>query len=326
MRLRGSFVSAALVLSAVPVIAGPVPFACASEGPDATLVIDTGSSEQFLCVALDSSSVSGIRLIQLASEQHGFSYSLGYQGQAVCMLYGVGSEEEECFEGGQPFWGYWRGNSSGGWTWSGTGAGGTSVEDGDVEGWSYGTGSDGSSHQAPPTTTHEAVCGPEQSEGGDKGGDGGPKPEKPRGGGGDRGDRGGGGNEKARKNDPAPQEPGTGSRPGTEAPATGGTEQADPNGPASDDARKKRSDRKERERRNDRKEKRALEERTSDTASPLAEATPVPSSDPSPEAAPASSRSDEGGPPAAGIVGLLLALGLGAGGAWFLKRKHAPAR
>jgi hypothetical protein len=306
MKLRRGLAAASLAFTAGIVVAGPAPFACAGPGPDATLVVDTGSSEQFLCIALDADSVSGLHLIELAGQQHGLSYSFGYQGQAVCMLAGVGSNEEECFSGGEPFWGYWRASGSS-WTWSGTGAGGTVVEDGDVEGWSWGTGNDGGSHQQPPMTSHEAVCGPEQPEKPD-GDDGGPK-----GGGGNGGDKpgsGGGGNGADDPNDG----PSTNSSDGTSSP---GGEPEDGSGQEEGDEAKDEKQRGE----NDRKKDSVKKKEDSADNDPAAVATSM-ASDPTPSSAPAASSSDA--PPVAGIIGLGVAIAFGLAGAWFVKRRHLP--
>ena len=144
--------------AAVPVVS--MPAACAGEGARAALVVDTGAATTTYCVELPDDSVTGIELVQLAGEQHGLDYSLGFGGEAVCRLEGVGPEGDDCFGEYPEFWGYWDGNGSGGWTWAGSGAGSASVEDGDVDGWSWGTGDNGSNHQAPPGTDHEDVCVP----------------------------------------------------------------------------------------------------------------------------------------------------------------------
>ncbi|MGZ8613796.1 MAG: hypothetical protein ACXWX4_03840 [Actinomycetota bacterium] len=99
--------------------------ACAAEAadaPHAALVIGTGSQTLMYCVALDAPTVSGLRLIQLASAQHGLQYRLGFGGQAVCQLTGIGPTGGDCFADYPDFWGYWHGDGSGGWTWAGSGA------------------------------------------------------------------------------------------------------------------------------------------------------------------------------------------------------------
>lgn len=156
LRLRRLLVSALFLGAAFP-LAGPLAAACAASG-SAALVVDTGEASYTYCVSLPARSVSGIELIQLAGEQHGMQYRLGYGGGAVCQLQNVGPEGQDCFADHPNFWGYWRGDGSGGWTWSGSGAGSTRVEAGDVEGWSWGSGQDGSSHQQPPATAYSSVC------------------------------------------------------------------------------------------------------------------------------------------------------------------------
>lgn len=263
-------------------------------------MIDTGSSVLRYCVALDAPSVSGLRVIELAAEQHGVSYSLGYQGQAVCMLAGVGSDEEECFQGGEPFWGYWRTEGSGAWSWSGTGAGGSSVEDGDVEGWAWGTGNDGGSHPAPPATTHASVCGVD---------------EEP--------DDGGGGDKDDSTDEERPDEKPKGSR--SRSPSAGkGPGSAAPIAPADivDDPQGSKGDVREKKERSPRK--RDARERRNETSDGLVAGPPA-SPSTSPPAA-ATGTSDPDGPPAVGIVALLLTIGLAIAGAWFVKRKQMPSR
>ena len=142
---------------AVPV-AGPADVACAAEGNHAALVVDTGEDVYEMCVAFDESWVSGIQLIKLAAQQHGLDYALGYGGRGVCRLANVPDEEpsQECLKDHEEFWGYWRGDESGGWTWSGQGPASTQVRNGDVEGWSYGAGRDEASH-APPGARDEGA-------------------------------------------------------------------------------------------------------------------------------------------------------------------------
>ncbi len=153
---RGVVALAFCAGAAAPVVA-PVS-ACAGEAARAALVIDTGAAVTTYCVALPDDSVSGIELVELAGDQHGLDYSLGFGGEAVCRLEGVGPDGGDCFGEYPEFWGYWHGNGSGGWTWAGSGAGSATIEDGDVDAWSWGTGDDGSSHQSPPATEYGDVC------------------------------------------------------------------------------------------------------------------------------------------------------------------------
>jgi hypothetical protein len=137
--------------------------ACAAGTPHAGLVVDTGSRVLELCVELDATSVTGLHLIELAASQHGLQYGFGLGGQAVCRLDGTGPAGEDCFSEYPDFWGYWRGDGAGSWTWSGTGPASASVHAGELDGWVWGTGDTGSSHDAPPTVSITDVCVPEPS-------------------------------------------------------------------------------------------------------------------------------------------------------------------
>jgi hypothetical protein len=159
MRLRAALGLVAFVVALVPVVPAATP-ACAAEAPHAALVVSTGKDVLRYCVTLDQPSVSGLRLIELAHDQYGLSYRS--DGAAVCMLAGVGTSDGDCFGDYPDFWGYWRGDGSGGWKWAGSGAATTSVRDGQVEGWSWGSGDSGASHPRPPDTTLSSVCHPTQ--------------------------------------------------------------------------------------------------------------------------------------------------------------------
>jgi hypothetical protein len=155
MRVRAALALVVLVAVAFPSPA-LAPSACAGEAPHAALVVDTGGKVLSYCVMLDSGSVTGLRLIELAHDQYGLSYRS--DGAAVCMLAGVGPATGDCFGDYPNYWGYWRGDASGGWMWSGSGAASVTVHGGDVQGWSWGSGDDGSSHPQPPQTTFTSMC------------------------------------------------------------------------------------------------------------------------------------------------------------------------
>ena len=188
-------------------VAGSAP-ACAAEASGAShaaLVVDTGPRTTTYCVALDATSVTGIHLIQLAGSQFGLQYQLGFGGQAVCQLAGVGASGGDCFGSYPDFWGYWHGNGSGGWSWAGSGAGSASIGDGDMEGWVWGSGDSGTTHAAPPALAFDDVCedvdpvtdastdghGGGGDGGGDGGGTGGPATANGGTAGGDRSEPGG---------------------------------------------------------------------------------------------------------------------------------------
>ena len=167
-----------LAVVAFLAVAAPAPAvlsgtaACAATPRHAALVIDTGSRELSYCVAIPGT-IDGIELIRLANRQYGLQYALGFGGEAVCQLAGVGVTGGDCFADFPRFWGYWHGAPAGGWSWSSVGAGSVSVSPGDVEGWSWGTGQDGSSHPQPPVTPLDSVCEPPSTPPPTGGGDGG---------------------------------------------------------------------------------------------------------------------------------------------------------
>jgi hypothetical protein len=296
-------VGAAFLFGGLFPLAAPLSAACAAEGPSAVLVVDTeqvGGQHRF-CVELPDGSVTGIELIELAGEQHGLQYRFGYGGNVVCQLAGIGYGSDECLKDGPEFWGYWRGDGSGGWDWSSGGGNATTVRDGDVEGWSWGTGNDGSSHPAPPATTFASVCG--RPAGGDDGG----------GDGGDDGEAKGGGSPKGGS------DPNDGDRKNAGGSASGSSleDQLDAAGAAEKAKKAAPSDK-------NKGTGRAGKGKQDET--PMEEASPGPAVEPSataPRAAPASftdERSDE--VPVGGIVAAVAAT-LCVGGALFLQRRRS---
>jgi hypothetical protein len=151
-------VGAALTPVTLPAVTGAAPACAAATGPHAALVIETGTRDLRLCVALDAPTVSGTHLIELAGAQQHLSYGFGSGGQAICRLAGVGPQGDDCFADYPDFWGYWRGDGHGGWTWSSTGAASSTVADGDLDGWVWGSGDAGTTHARPPSLTETDVC------------------------------------------------------------------------------------------------------------------------------------------------------------------------
>jgi hypothetical protein len=265
-----------------PVAVAPSP-ACAAETPRAALVVDTGNDVLTYCVALPDGSVSGMELIELASQQHGLSYKLGFAGEAVCMLAGVGPTGSDCFAEDPDFWAYWRETESGGWTWSSSGATATVVENGDVEGWAWGSGTGPDTHPAPPTTKFGAVCvaqeRPEENE---------PRESRP---------------------SPSPD------------PVAGSSPSADEDDSAADESEPRKGRGKELAGDRERDEKQTRSERTGDEEYEVAIATPSPS--PAPRAAPVELASDEGPPLAGIVaVAATVGLGV-AGGVVARRRRGA---
>lgn len=159
-KLRSLAIGLALLAGGAWPVAGVAAPACAGDGPTAALVVDTGSRVVAYCVSLDAPSVTGLHLIELAHDQHGLDYRFGLGGAAVCRLAGAGVNVDDCFAEYPTYWGYWVDDGAGGWDWSSQGAGDVRVRDGDLQGWVWGEGDTGETHDAPPATVVEDVCVP----------------------------------------------------------------------------------------------------------------------------------------------------------------------
>lgn len=102
-----------------------------------------------------SGSISGIEALRrVAPNVETLSY--GGQGAAVCKINGVGNPavQGQCLgEKSGKYWSYWRAAPGATkFSYSGSGAGGTSVSDGAVEGWNFGNG-------PPPFSSFCSVAG-----------------------------------------------------------------------------------------------------------------------------------------------------------------------
>lgn len=287
----------ALFLGALPGGGVLASAACAAESPSAALVVDTGEGVTSLCVALPADSVSGMKLIQLAGQQHGLQYRI--EGGAVCQLAGTGPSQGDCFGEYPDFWGYWRGDDDGGWTWSNSGAATTSVSAGDVEGWAWGSGNDGTSHPQPPASRHSEVCD-SASSGGEK-----PEPEDD-GAGSDREDHEGApepGSDEGEENDD-PTATTEGSIENDDGVSDGATSEA------------------EGERRRKGKRRAGADSATDDDLTEGSERAPADEDEPG--LAPALSTGDEAtGPPAVGLAALGAALLLGGAGVLAARRRRS---
>ena len=181
-RLVGAL-TCALMLGALSVATAPPAVAAENR---AVVVIDTGSGSRRALISF-SGVISGIQALQLAGANPA-TYGFAGQGAAVCSLDGVGNDptDDACL--GTPsdprYWAYFRASGgAGSWTYSRACACATTVSDGDVEGWRFGTG------QAPPFSSFCAVAGcapaptspPTGGAANAEGGTGGPAPAGPTG-------------------------------------------------------------------------------------------------------------------------------------------------
>src|SRR4051812_26285365 len=128
----------------VAAVAGPAAVARAdvtTQGCSAraVVVVEPGPGPVTICF---DGSISGLDALQLAGANPA-TYGFAGQGGAVCQLFGVGNPaDSSCLTGpGGQYWAYYRaGPGAGSWTYSRGGASTTTVTDGSVEGWRYGTG------------------------------------------------------------------------------------------------------------------------------------------------------------------------------------------
>ncbi len=135
--------SAAICAAVVLVVPGGLPRADAGGLNRVAVVADTGDTVKTACVSFASESITGLQALQMA----GFGPAVaafGGMGGAVCSMCDKGCPTDHtCLTCDAPkYWAYHRaepGTSE--YTYSQIGAGSTSVRDGGVEAWKYGTGS-----------------------------------------------------------------------------------------------------------------------------------------------------------------------------------------
>jgi hypothetical protein len=143
----------ALAIGAAVTVADAPPVAAAESR--AVVVIDTSQGSRRTVITF-SGSITGIKALELAGASP-VTYGFAGQGAAVCALDGVGhAANDGCL--GTPsdprYWAYFRApDGAGGWAYSNQCACTTTVRDGDVEGWRFGTG------QQPPFVSFCDVAG-----------------------------------------------------------------------------------------------------------------------------------------------------------------------
>ena len=133
-------VCAAAIIPAVP--------AAASSG-HVGIVVSTGSSTSTRCV---TSGGSGLDVLK-----RGYANTeIGQQGPYagfVLRINGVGKNPPDTTH----YWSYWHSSGTGDWTYSSSGAGGTTPKAGTVDGWSYVNGKQSATR--PPRITYASICG-----------------------------------------------------------------------------------------------------------------------------------------------------------------------
>lgn len=133
-RLRRGLALAALVVAGAT--AQP---AAPAHAASSRAVIVIGNSAHTISF---NGTITGLQALQMVASVETIGYG---QGTAVCKINGVGNPAVagQCLgETSGEYWSYWRSPpGSNGWTYSGRGAGTTTVSDGSVEGWAFGGGS-----------------------------------------------------------------------------------------------------------------------------------------------------------------------------------------
>lgn len=114
--------------------------AAATGGPNrATVVVDPGSGPVWSACISFAGTISGLDALGLAAAtipglEPVYEPYPG-QGRAVCRLLGVGNDPPNCLGKSVEYWSYFRNGA-----YSRGGGGASEVSDGDVEGWSFSTG------------------------------------------------------------------------------------------------------------------------------------------------------------------------------------------
>ena len=142
-------VAAAVAVSALGVVGRDTPSAGAA---GSRAVVNVEGSNQVVSFGTMVTGLQALRMVASVT-----TVGFGGSGEAVCAINGVGNEAtpNKCLIGPNGnYWSYWRAAPGAtGWQYSSRGAGATSVTDGSVEGWRYGTGG------PPPFTSFCAVAG-----------------------------------------------------------------------------------------------------------------------------------------------------------------------
>jgi hypothetical protein len=126
-----------------------------ADGPNRVgLVVRLGDgSLTTRCVEFGGPEISGYDVLVRSGLNIVAAFDSG-MGAAVCAIEGEGCPVEECLTCAQPnYWAYFH-LKNGTWVYSPAGVSGYKVRNGDVEGWSWGTG------DPPPVVPFDQICAP----------------------------------------------------------------------------------------------------------------------------------------------------------------------
>ena len=155
MKHRTDLTSLTLVLlSALVLIGFGQPDARAQQPNRVGLVIRHGNDTTITrCVEFNGSEISGYDLLMRSGLDIVADFGSG-MGAAICSIEGEGCPVNECLTCATPdYWSYWR-LKDGTWNYYQAGASTSTVRDGDVEGWRWGSG------DPPPVIPFDQICAP----------------------------------------------------------------------------------------------------------------------------------------------------------------------
>jgi hypothetical protein len=113
------------------------------------LVVDFGDGRSITqCVTFDETEISGYDVLMRSD------LDVATREGVICRIQKTGCPTEDCFCAMPDYWSYWRLiEETGAWQYSSAGAGSTTVHDGAVEGWSWGS-------EPPPAPAFHQICSP----------------------------------------------------------------------------------------------------------------------------------------------------------------------
>ena len=131
----------------------------------AALIVSYGEGNDVgVCVSFDEEEITGYDLLQRSGLAVDSEPSGGF-GEAVCLINGTGCDvpQQKCFcqcQGADcTYWSYLRRNAST-WTYSQQGSSLTTIRNGSVDGWVWGSGTVfQDADRQPPNVSYEDVCG-----------------------------------------------------------------------------------------------------------------------------------------------------------------------
>jgi hypothetical protein len=134
--------------------AGSLPHAVAQQSNRVALVIRFGDGSVLTsCVEFDEAEISGYEVLRRAGLSIVVAFDSGL-GAGVCKIEDEGCSKDSCMTCDAPnYWSYWH-LTDGSWAYSQLGASSYKVQDGDVEGWRWGTG------EPPSVIAYDQICAP----------------------------------------------------------------------------------------------------------------------------------------------------------------------